>query len=189
MKIAILSGSPRVSGVASRMAEAFAEGARSAGHEVTILPLASLSLRPCASCGRCIETGHCAVRDDIAKVEEALAGADLVVFASPTHYGNLSALLLNTCERLVGFFVDKRPFPPVARTMKGRRAAALVSCAAPWPFDFLLGHSSGCLSRIREICSQSGMRLGKTLVAPGTGRPGFSLEKYLGRARRMGAAL
>jgi hypothetical protein len=187
VKIVILIASPRRDGTVAQLASAYAEGAREAGHEVTLLFLADLSIRPCAACGRCIELGHCAVRDDIAKVEEALEGADKVVFATPTHYGNLSAPLLNCMERLVGFLVDKRVFPPKARTLRGKRAGALVACAAPWPFNRLLGHSSGCVSRLREVCKQAGLKFGGALAAPGTGRPGFSLVKYAERARRAGA--
>ncbi len=188
MKIVILIASPSRNGTVSQLASAYAGGAREAGHEVTELFLADLSIRPCAACGRCIEAGRCVVRDDIAKVEAALEGADKVVFATPTHYGNFSAPLLNTLERLVGFLVDKRVFPPKPRTLRGKRAAALVACAAPWPFNRLLGHSSGCAARLREVCKQAGLAFEGVLVAPGTGRPGFSIEKHAEKARRMGAS-
>ncbi|HNX05749.1 MAG TPA: flavodoxin family protein [Opitutales bacterium] len=189
MNVTLIDASPRQGGTVSRLADAFAEGATLSGHSARVVRLAELSIRPCASCGRCIETGRCAVRDDIAQVEEALEQADFIVFASPTHYANLSALLLNTFERLVGFLVDKRPFPPVSRTLRGKKAAAIVTCAAPWPFNWMLGHSSGCVSQIRKVCLQSGVKLETVLVAPGTGRPGFKMDQFLARARRAGATV
>ncbi len=188
MTIVILIASPRKDGTVARLAAAYAEGAREMGHEVAELFLPELSIRPCAACGRCIETGRCAVRDDIAKVEEALEGADKVVFATPTHYGNFSAPLLNTLERLVGFLVDKRVFPPKPRTLLGKQAFVLVTCAAPWPFNRILGHSSGCVSALKEVCAQAGLVFEGALAAPGTGRPGFSIEKHAEKARRMGAS-
>lgn len=39
MNILVLNGSPRANGSTAAMVQAFAEGAREAGHEVTVIPV------------------------------------------------------------------------------------------------------------------------------------------------------
>ncbi len=48
--ILILNGSPRKAGNTSCLVQAFAEGAESAGHEVTEVFLAGMHIRPCRGC-------------------------------------------------------------------------------------------------------------------------------------------
>ena len=52
MKIAILNGSPRKENTAA-MVEAFAEGAREAGHEVDILHVGKMKINGCLGCEFC----------------------------------------------------------------------------------------------------------------------------------------
>ena len=49
MKITILNGSPRKQNTAA-MVEAFAEGAKAAGHEVEIIQVGKLKITGCLAC-------------------------------------------------------------------------------------------------------------------------------------------
>ena len=79
MNVLILNGSPRRGGSTERMAEAFAEGAREAGHRVTILPVGRMRINGCMGCESCHTRGggQCVQRDDEAEVYAALAEAQL----------------------------------------------------------------------------------------------------------------
>ena len=69
MKITILNGSPRKENTAA-MAEAFAEGAREAGHEVEILQVGKMKINGCLGCGYCHDKGegNCIQKDDLEKI-------------------------------------------------------------------------------------------------------------------------
>ena len=49
-KIVILNGSPRKTGNTSELAKAFAQGAESAGNEVTVFYLGSMNINGCRGC-------------------------------------------------------------------------------------------------------------------------------------------
>ena len=53
MKIVVLNGSPRKGGNTEIMAQAFAEAARKHQNEVSILDVASMSIRGCLGCKYC----------------------------------------------------------------------------------------------------------------------------------------
>ena len=69
MKITILNGSPRKQNTAA-MVEAFAEGAKAAGHEVETLQVGKLKIGGCLACEYCHGKGEgkCVQKDDMEKV-------------------------------------------------------------------------------------------------------------------------
>ncbi len=186
MNILILNASPRRNGRISRLVAAFAEAAAQR-HSVRSLFLPDLKIQDCESCGKCLESGHCAIRDDIVVVEDAILEADLIVFATPTHWANVSVHMLRLFERLSGFLMGKGATGyPYARNAKGKRAYVFVTCGTPWPWSVLFGESEGCIGRIREVCKYSGIKIVRKLVVPGTDHMDGILDKCVRRARRLG---
>ena len=72
MKIAVLNGSPKVGNTAA-MVNAFAEGAKEAGHEVEILHVGKMKIGGCLACEYCHTKGEgkCVQKDDMEKVMPA----------------------------------------------------------------------------------------------------------------------
>ena len=100
MNILVLSGSPRRSGNTEIMANAFAEAAREKGHEVHVVYASKKRPNPCLACGYCREhDGECIQQDDMQSIYPLLDEADLVVFASPVYYFNLSAQIKIMLDR------------------------------------------------------------------------------------------
>lgn len=188
MNILILNASPKRDGRVSLLADAFASGAR-ARHEVVTLHLSELAIRDCVSCGKCQSLGHCAIRDDIALVEGAILRADLIIFATPTHWANVSASLLRVFERLSGFLIGPARGFPKARAAKGKRAMILLTCGTPWPWSQLFGQTGGAIRSIREVCKYSGIRIVRKLIVPGTNGMDGVAEKLLQKARAIGESL
>jgi multimeric flavodoxin WrbA len=189
VNILILNASPRRNGRMSQLVAAFAE---EAGHKnaVRTIFLPDLKVRDCVGCGQCQTLGHCVVRDDIVLVEDAIKWADIVVFASPTHWANVSVHMLRVFERLSGFLMGKtKNGYPVARNAKGKRAIVFVTCGTPWPWSVLFGESEGCISRIKEVCKYSGMKVVRKLVVPGTDKMDGILDKCVLHARNLGKSL
>lgn len=100
MKILVLCGSPRRSGNTEIMCNAFAEAAKEQGHEVNMVYASSVHPNPCLACGYCrSHDGECIQQDDMQEVYPLLDAADMVVFASPVYYFNLSAQLKIMLDR------------------------------------------------------------------------------------------
>ena len=92
MNIVVLSGSPRKGANTDTMVEAFAETAREAGHTVEVVRVASKKIAGCLGCQYCFaHEGTCVQKDDMADVIESLKGADMVVFASPIYWFDITA--------------------------------------------------------------------------------------------------
>lgn len=111
MKVVILNGSPRKGGNTEIMAETFAKAAKK--HEVEILNIASMNIKGCLGCKYCYEhQGECVQKDDMVKVLETLKDADMVVFASPIYWFDITAQLKTVIDRLyacgsTGFHFNK----------------------------------------------------------------------------------
>ena len=104
MNIVVLSGSPRKGGNTAIMVQAFKEGAESAGHTVEVVDVAAKKIAPCRACKYCYSHGgDCAIKDDMAEVREALKRADMVAFASPVYWFDISAQLKLAIDRMYAF--------------------------------------------------------------------------------------
>ena len=109
MKILILNGSPHLDGATSDMANAFAEGAREAGHEVVSMNVAHKNIKGCMACEYCRsrEKGVCVQKDDMQEIYPEILSADMVVFASPIYYFTLSAQLQAVIHRTYAIDIPK----------------------------------------------------------------------------------
>lgn len=122
MKIAILNGSPRKENTAA-MVEAFAEGAREAGHEVETLHVGKMKIAGCLGCEYCHTKGEgkCIQKDDMEKVIPAYLDSDMIVYATPVYYFDMTAQLSAAIQRV--YCIGKPP--------KATKAAMLLSSGSP----------------------------------------------------------
>ena len=101
MKIVVLDGSPRKNGNTDIMVEAFKEGALKNNHTVEILKIAAMNLRGCQGCQYCYShEGQCVFKDDMKGIFEELKDTDMVVFASPIYWFDITAQLKTVIDRL-----------------------------------------------------------------------------------------
>jgi multimeric flavodoxin WrbA len=126
MKITVLNGSPRKQNTAA-MVDAFAEGAKAAGHEVEVLQVGRMKINGCLACEYCHGKGEgkCVQKDDMEKVMPAYRDSDMIVFASPIYYFDVTAQLSAAIQRVYA----------IGKPAKATRAALLLSSASPNPFE------------------------------------------------------
>lgn len=100
--ILILNGSPRPNGNTAALIDAFAEGARAAGHTVLRHDLRALKIHPCLGClGGGKDPAHpCVQRDGMDRIYPDYRAADVVAFASPMYYWAVSGQLKCALDRL-----------------------------------------------------------------------------------------
>ena len=105
MKIAILNGSPRNQNTAT-MVEAFCKGAEEAGHETQVLQVGKMKIGGCMGCEYCHTKGEgkCIQKDDMEKVMPAYLEADMIVYASPVYYFDMTAQLSAAMQEKISFY-------------------------------------------------------------------------------------
>ena len=101
-KIIILNGAARKNGNTAKLAEAFAEGARSAGNEVKSFYLDDMNIH---SCKGCLNAGKnskspCSQKDDMDKIYSEFEETDVIVFASPLYFWTVTGTLKTAADRL-----------------------------------------------------------------------------------------
>ena len=151
MKIAIFNGSPRKENTAA-MVEAFAEGAKEAGHEVEVLHVGRMKIGGCLGCEYCHGKGEgkCIQKDDLEKIMPAYLESDMIVFASPIYYFTMTAQLQAAIQRVYC----------IGKPAKAKKAALLLSAASPNPF-------SGAIATYKDMVAFTGMENAGIITASG----------------------
>ncbi|MBR3554775.1 MAG: flavodoxin family protein [Oscillospiraceae bacterium] len=140
MKIAVMNGSPRPKGNTAALIAAFKEGAESAGHEVTVLPVGTMQIGGCKGCEYCHTKGggKCVQKDDMEKVYPTLDEAELVVLASPVYYFGLTGQMESAVSR---FYAIGAP--------KARKYALLLTSGSPNVYGGIEAQYKGILAYIK----------------------------------------
>ncbi len=141
MKIAILNGSPKVGNTAA-MCNAFAEGAKAAGHDVEIIHVGKMNIAGCKGCEYCHTKGEgkCIQQDDMSKVMPAYLESDMIVFASPIYYFDMTAQLAAAIQRVYA----------IGKPAKATKAALLISSGSP-------GTGEGAITSYKNMLAYIGV--------------------------------
>lgn len=101
MEILVLNGSPRSLGNTKKLINAFVEGAKIGRHQVHIMDVCRMNINGCLGCEYCHvkEKEICVQKDDMKVVYERLKKANMVLFASPVYYHDITAQLKCVIDR------------------------------------------------------------------------------------------
>ena len=98
-KVLIISTSPRKGGNSDTLAEEFAKGAQEVGHEVEKINLRDKAIGFCRGCLACQKTGRCVIHDDADTIAQKMLTADVIVFATPIYYYEMSGQMKTMLDR------------------------------------------------------------------------------------------
>ena len=100
--IIVLNGAARKNGNTAKLVEAFADGAKSAGNEVTVFYLDGMDIHSCKGCLRAGKDSKspCSQKDDMEQIYAEFEGADVIVFASPLYFWTITGTLKTAADRL-----------------------------------------------------------------------------------------
>ena len=98
-KILVISTSLRADSNSDLLAEAFMNGAREAGYKVEKVSLKDKTIGFCRGCLVCQKTGNCVIRDDAGGIVEKMLHADVLVFATPVYYYEMSGQMKTLLDR------------------------------------------------------------------------------------------
>lgn len=176
-KVLVISTSPRKNSNSEMLADEFLRGAQDAGHEAEKLSLRGADLRFCRGCMACIGTGRCPIADDVADILRRMHDADVIAFATPIYYFEMSGQMKTLLDRVNSLYASDYAF----------RKIYLLSTAAEDAegVDERAVHGLEGWIACFEKCSLAGTVFAGGVDGAGTiaGHP--ALEK----ARAMGAAV
>lgn len=99
-KVVIISASLRPGSNSDALAKKFCEGAQAAGNEVKYITLRGKSIAFCMGCLACQKTGSCVIHDDAIEITEKVLDADVVAFATPIYYYEMSGQMKTLIDRM-----------------------------------------------------------------------------------------
>ena len=111
--VLIISSSLRKNSNSDAMAEAFAEGARIAGHNVERISLKEKTIHFCKGCLACQKTRRCVQHDDAEAIVQKMLHADVLCFASPIYYYAISGQLKTMLDRANPLYPSEYDFRDV----------------------------------------------------------------------------
>lgn len=112
-KVVVLSTSLRTNSNSESLAKSFVDGAKDSGNEVKYISLKNKDIRFCIGCLACQKTGHCVIKDDVVDIMNSVLEADVVVWATPVYYYEMSGQMKTLIDRLNPMFSKDYKFRDV----------------------------------------------------------------------------
>lgn len=98
-RVLVISTSLRRGGNSEALAREFARGAEQAGHAVEIISLRDKTIGYCIGCLTCQQTGRCVMRDDADAIAQKMLNADVIAFATPIYFYEMSGQMKTMLDR------------------------------------------------------------------------------------------
>ncbi|MDE6293198.1 MAG: flavodoxin family protein [Clostridiales bacterium] len=112
-KVMVVTSTPRKGGNSEFLAQAFADGAKSAGNAVEVITVRDIDLKYCVGCMYCQDHDSCVLNDSMNGLYEKFQNADVLVFATPIYYYSVSGQLKTFLDRLNPLYPRENKFKDV----------------------------------------------------------------------------
>ena len=99
-RVIVISTSLRHGSNSDMLADKFVEGARSAGNDVEKISLVGKEIQFCKGCFGCQKLGRCVIKDDVNDIMAKVLVADVVVWATPIYYYEMSGQMKTLIDRM-----------------------------------------------------------------------------------------
>ena len=130
--VLVISTSMRANHNSDYLAQVFCEGAKAAGHNVEYVSLKGKKIGFCIGCSACHATKQCVLNDDAAQIIEKMKRADILVFATPLYFFEMSGQMKTLLDRTNPMFMGDYAFRDVYLLMSAHdsRETAIERCVA-----------------------------------------------------------
>jgi multimeric flavodoxin WrbA len=124
MKVLILSGSRNREGQTARIIKSVQKGIAAGKGESEVIFLIEKSIERCRMCdadgwGLCRRESRCIIEDDLQGIIDKIKAADVVVFANPVYFSDLSESLRSFLDRYRRTLFKPSKAPPPGFGMSG----------------------------------------------------------------------
>ena len=112
-KVIVISTSLRRGSNSDMLADRFVEGAKAAGNEVEKISLVGKNIQFCKGCMGCQKLGRCVINDDVNDIMAKVLKADVICWATPIYYYEMSGQLKTMLDRLNPLYPSDYAFTEV----------------------------------------------------------------------------
>lgn len=98
-KVLVISTSLRNHSNSEMLADSLTEGARAAGNTVETISLKDKQIGFCKGCLACQQRQKCVIQDDAIDIAEKMKRAEVIVFATPIYYYEMSGQMKTLLDR------------------------------------------------------------------------------------------
>ena len=112
-KVLIISASFRPHSNSDTLAREVERGAVDAGHEVEFINLKDKDIRYCLGCSSCQKIFKCVQKDDMAELLKKVKNSDVLVFATPIYFYEMSGQLKTFLDRCNPLYKSEYKFRDV----------------------------------------------------------------------------
>jgi len=172
MKVLALLGSPRRYGNTSLLLEEYLRGIKASNKdaEISKIFLHEKNIHGCAACDACrkITLGQCVIRDDMQNLYPLFLRADMVIYATPIYWWNVSAQLKAFIDRCYALSTIKGGYA-------GKKAALLMTYGGKLPnkgpglvktaFEEICDYKEMKLTHVYGVCTDDYMQLAENTKA------------------------
>jgi multimeric flavodoxin WrbA len=140
MQVTVFSGSRNREGRTAKAIEAIRKGVAKAGGDSECLFLIEHNLEMCRQCdsdgwGDCRREGRCIIEDDFSSLVDKIKASDVVVFATPVYFQDLSEIMRCFLDRLrrTNFRMTDRPLQNISAVglaLAGGGGGGATACCA-----------------------------------------------------------
>ena len=99
-RVIVISTSLRRGSNSDMLADKFVEGAKAAGNDVEKISLVDKEIQFCKGCFGCQKLGRCVMKDDVNDIMTKVLKADVVVWATPIYYYEMSGQMKTLIDRM-----------------------------------------------------------------------------------------
>lgn len=124
METVVLFGSPHKDGNTIQIVNALSDALKQKSHNVRMLYLNDLNIRPCQGCYACLPKGICKINDDMKDIRKYMIDSDLIVYATPIYWYGPSGQLKLVMDRGISFLDNE-----YNSRLKGKKVVTLMTCA------------------------------------------------------------
>jgi len=149
-KVLIISSSLRGGSNSEILAHEAEKGARDSGNEVEFVNLKGKDIKFCIGCLSCQKTQKCVLKDDMADLIEKVKAADVLIFATPIYYYEMSGQLKTFLDRCNPLYSQENKFSDVylitsAYDQSEQAANRAINGLQGWIECFEQSHFAGAL--------------------------------------------
>ncbi len=129
MKVSAILGSPRKNSVTTALASEALNQMKQNGADTQMFLLNRMKYSGCQGCQSCKTTSEsCVLKDDLTPVLESLQQSDILVFASPVYYWDITGQFKLFFDRTWSLVKpDYQTNPDPVRIQKGKKALLITS--------------------------------------------------------------
>lgn len=109
-KVLIISTSLRNNSNSDILARECERGARDAGLDVDYVSLKGKEIKYCIGCMSCQKTNKCILKDDVADIIAKVKDAEVIVYATPIYYYEMSGQMKTLLDRLNPLYTSDYKF-------------------------------------------------------------------------------